>query len=265
MPTNTTTTTQSDPVDVRGPRFAAWVTTAVLVLALVVSAASPLAAAVILTVQAVIFTIGAAGGPRKHPYGRIFAAVGRALFDAGVLWLTYLGIEPYVRRYAPDSLIGWTRLIAGRWNDPRVAADVLVGISAGLAMTLLFPLYTILPPIVGALEPMPSVSDPRALTAARYLVSALVGWPLIGLAVGFLMGEGTAWRADKRKRRVFFWLSIAWASLFALRLIVQVPLYFAGDVTALGTLKLIMGLPLFAPLVAVTWLAVRALYPPAQK
>ena len=36
-------------------------------------------------------------------------------------------------------------------------------------------------------------------------------------------------------------------------------------VTALGTLKLIMGLPLFAPLVAVTWLAVRALYPPTPK
>ncbi|MBD3941024.1 DUF3159 domain-containing protein [Microbacterium sp. NEAU-LLC] len=98
-----------------------------------------------------------------------------------------------------------------------------------------------------------------------FLVSALVGWPLIGLAVGFLMGEGTAWRADRRKRRAFFWLSIAWAGLFAARLVVQLPLYFANDVTALGTLKLVMGLPLFAPLVAVTWLAVRALYPPAPK
>jgi hypothetical protein len=98
-----------------------------------------------------------------------------------------------------------------------------------------------------------------------FLVSALIGWPLIGLAVGFLMNEGTRWRADRRKRRVFFWLSIAWAGLFAFRLAVQLPLYFAGDVTALGTLKLIMGLPLFAPLVAVTWLAVRALYPPASK
>lgn len=98
-----------------------------------------------------------------------------------------------------------------------------------------------------------------------FLVSALIGWPLIGLAVGFLMGEGTHWRADKRKRRVFFWLSIAWAGLFAARLLVQLPLYFAGDVTALGTLKLVMGLPLFAPLVAVTWLAVRALYPPSTK
>jgi hypothetical protein len=98
-----------------------------------------------------------------------------------------------------------------------------------------------------------------------FLVSALIGWPLIGLAVGFLMNEGTKWRADARKRRVFFWLSIAWAGLFGLRLAVQLPLYFAGDVTALGTLKLIMGLPLFAPLVAVTWLAVRALYPPSSK
>ena len=48
---------------------------------------------------------------------------------------------------------------------------------------------------------------------------------------------------------------------FFARLAVQLPLYLAGDVTALGTLKLIMGLPLFAPLIAVTWLVVRALYP----
>ncbi|WP_375384316.1 DUF3159 domain-containing protein [uncultured Microbacterium sp.] len=101
----------------------------------------------------------------------------------------------------------------------------------------------------------------NAAYGTAFLVSALIGWSLIGLAAGYLMGEGTAWRTDKRKRRAFFWLAIAWAGLFAARLIVQLPLYFAGDVTALGTFKLIMGLPLFAPLVAVTWLAVRALYP----
>ena len=104
----------------------------------------------------------------------------------------------------------------------------------------------------------------NALYGTAFLVSALIGWSLIGLAVGFLMGEGTAWRRDKRKRRVFFWLAIAWASLFALRLLVQVPLYLSGDVAALGTTKLIMGLPLFAPMVAVTWLAVRALYPSSK-
>jgi Domain of unknown function (DUF4395) len=64
---------ENPQVDVRGPRFAAWVTTGVLIAALLASAASPIAAAVILGLQAVVFAIGAVGGPRKHPYGRIFA------------------------------------------------------------------------------------------------------------------------------------------------------------------------------------------------
>ncbi|MDE0545475.1 DUF3159 domain-containing protein [Microbacterium sp. C7(2022)] len=105
----------------------------------------------------------------------------------------------------------------------------------------------------------------NALYGSALLVSALVGWSLIGLAAGALMGEGTQWRADKRKRRVYFWLAIAWAGLFAARLAVQLPLYFADNITALGSVKLAMGLPLFAPMVAVTWLAVRALYPREAK
>jgi hypothetical protein len=64
-----------DRVDVRGPRFAAWVTTAVLVVTLIVSAISPLAAATILGLQAVVFAIGAIAGPRRHPYGRLFATL----------------------------------------------------------------------------------------------------------------------------------------------------------------------------------------------
>jgi len=68
-------TIQPDTVDVRGPRFSAWVTTAVLIAALIVWAASPLAAAAILGVQAIVFAIGAVGGPRKHPYGRVYASV----------------------------------------------------------------------------------------------------------------------------------------------------------------------------------------------
>ena len=72
-----TTTNIATPVqvDVRGPRFAAWVTTAVLVAVLVVSAVTSAGAAVLLGAQAVVFAIGALGGPRKHPYGRIFATV----------------------------------------------------------------------------------------------------------------------------------------------------------------------------------------------
>lgn len=93
------------------------------------------------------------------------------------------------------------------------------------------------------------------------LLSAASGWSVIGLAAGFLMDDGLRWRKDRRKRRVFFWLAIMWSALFFVRLGVQFPMWLAGvDVQVLGTVKLVMGIPLFAPLVAITWLAVRAAY-----
>jgi hypothetical protein len=54
-------------VDVRGPRFAAWVTTAVLAVVLLTSW-WPL-----LALQAVVFAYSAAVGPRRSPYGQLFA------------------------------------------------------------------------------------------------------------------------------------------------------------------------------------------------
>jgi hypothetical protein len=71
MSTNINTGAQ-DQVDVRGPRFAAWVTTVVIVATLVVSAFSEAGAAVVLGLQAVVFAVGAWRGPRQHPYGLIF-------------------------------------------------------------------------------------------------------------------------------------------------------------------------------------------------
>ena len=71
MSTNTTTA-PPDQVDVRGPRFAAWVTTVVIVATLIATAVSSVAAAVLLGFQAVVFAIGAWRGPRQHPHGLIF-------------------------------------------------------------------------------------------------------------------------------------------------------------------------------------------------
>ena len=73
MTTSNTATSTTDQVDVRGPRFAAWITTAVLLAVLVASAVSTRVAAVILGVQALVFAIGALRGPRRHPYGKLFA------------------------------------------------------------------------------------------------------------------------------------------------------------------------------------------------
>jgi hypothetical protein len=73
VPNTNTKRTGPQQVDVRGPRFTAWVTTVVLVATLIASAFSSVSAAVVLGLQAVVFAVGAVGGPRQHPYGRLFA------------------------------------------------------------------------------------------------------------------------------------------------------------------------------------------------
>lgn len=65
----------SAQVDVRGPRFVAWATTVVLVATLLTSTSSAVVAATILSLQTVVFAIGAALGPRRHPYGLVFATL----------------------------------------------------------------------------------------------------------------------------------------------------------------------------------------------
>jgi tRNA A-37 threonylcarbamoyl transferase component Bud32 len=118
--------------------------------------------------------------------GRIFAATGDGLFDAGVLWVTYLGLEPYVRRHAPDSILGWSRLVAGYWRDPRVGVDVLVGVSAGLAMTVLYAVHNLLPPLAGLPEPMPLVSSESSMNGVRYILSGIAAEMVDAVVSGML-------------------------------------------------------------------------------
>ncbi len=104
----------------------------------------------------------------------------------------------------------------------------------------------------------------NAAYAAALLVSILVRWPLIGLAAGYLMGDGLAWRSVKSKFRVMQALTFLWFLLFAARLLVQVPLYLAhtdAATSALALTKLLMGVPLYAPLLLVTWFVVKGQFP----
>ncbi len=93
--------------------------------------------------------------------------------------------------------------------------------------------------------------------AAAFIVSIAVRRPLVGVIVAQLDGEGSAWREDPVRYRAFARASWMWAGLFVVRLIVQLPLYLAGAVVALGVARTAMGLPLFALGVWLTWRLVR--------
>ncbi|MCD5346982.1 DUF3159 domain-containing protein [Agromyces sp. S2-1-8] len=105
----------------------------------------------------------------------------------------------------------------------------------------------------------------NAAYALALLVSLLVKWPAIGLIVGFLMGEGVAWRNDRRKYRAAQFLTLVWIGLFVARLAVQVPFYLVDNVEALGAFRLLMGVPLYALALIFSWLVVRAVYPSAHR
>src|SRR5262249_34679757 len=55
------------------------------------------------------------------------AAVGLALLNGLTILVIYLALEPSVRRLQPGWVIGWNRLLEGRWRDPLVGRDILVG------------------------------------------------------------------------------------------------------------------------------------------
>jgi hypothetical protein len=67
-----------------------------------------------------------------HELNILFSSLGRALFTAAMFALLYIAVEPFVRRRWPDRLIAWARLVAGKWRDPMVGRDLLIGIVAGL-------------------------------------------------------------------------------------------------------------------------------------
>ena len=81
--------------------------------------------------------------------GRLFVALGWSLFCAGAVWLLYLALEPYVRKFWPTTLISWSRLVAGNALDPQVGRDVLIGVSVAAIVLLGGRLEALVRPILG--------------------------------------------------------------------------------------------------------------------
>jgi hypothetical protein len=93
----------------------------------------------------------------------------------------------------------------------------------------------------------------NAAYAAAFMISIALRRPLVGVVASRLSGEGDDWREDPQRLRSFMRASWLWAGLFLTRLGVQLPLYLAGAVVALGVARTAMGLPLFALGLWLTW------------
>ncbi|HET7901010.1 MAG TPA: DUF3159 domain-containing protein [Candidatus Nanopelagicales bacterium] len=83
-------------------------------------------------------------------------------------------------------------------------------------------------------------------SAVVFLVSILVGHPVIGYFVGALTGDITGWRAVPEQRRAYTLATWFFFATYVIRVLVKLPLYWSANVAALGTIGLIVGWPLTA-------------------
>jgi hypothetical protein len=97
----------------------------------------------------------------------------------------------------------------------------------------------------------------NSISMVVMFVSILIRRPLIGIVTNLLVSENPA-RTSPIVRRAAYLATIVWAGFFGLRLAVQFPLYLAQATAALAATKLLMGLPMYAALLWVTWLMMRS-------
>ena len=134
-----------------------------------------------------------------------------------------------------------------------VSGLVGVAVAAGLALITGKPENYFLPALV--------------LNAAYALgsgISLAVRWPLLGLVLGPLLGEGTGWRADPVRRRAYFAATALWMGMFLLRVVALFPLWLAGLLVPLGVGRIVLGYPLYALVVWLTWLILRRTHSAAE-
>lgn len=120
-------------------------------------------------------------------YALVLHILSQGCYAAICLWAFYVALEPAVRRRWPQTLISWTRLLAGRFTDALVARDVLIGLVAGIAISTLL--------LLGAEAPL-WFSRPPSLVFVRVLTTLNSPWhvahyallaPLIGVLYSLAM------------------------------------------------------------------------------
>ena len=197
--------------------------------------------------------------PGERPTAQaLWGAVGgvRGLVESLLPGFLFLAVYTVTQEVAPSVLVPLgiavvfvlVRALTRSPIAPAVVGLVGIGLSAGLA------LWT------GRAEEnflLGFVINGVWLVAL--LVSLVVRRPLIGVITALLTGD-SQWRSDPAKRTVLTVATWLWVGMFVLRLGLQVPLYLTEQAAALAATKLLMGLPLYAAVLWVTWLMVRAVY-----
>jgi hypothetical protein len=101
----------------------------------------------------------------------------------------------------------------------------------------------------------------NAASALAWATSILVRWPFLGLVVGTVLGQKARWRADPDLLRAYQRASWVWVGQYLVRLLVFVPLWWAGAVLWLAAAQTVLTWPVVAACLAVSWWVLRRSLP----
>jgi serine/threonine-protein kinase len=155
-----------------------------------------------------------------------YSWMARATLTAAIAWLAYFAVEPYLRRFWPQIMITWSRLLCGKFRDPAVGRDILIGSMCGILLVLLVQLDTLLPFWLGrppALPRLPLVlHDLGAMLGLRYKLSLVITAVMtsvtlvLALSLFMLVLRGLL-------RRPWLAMAAAWLALTALETVATGP------------------------------------------
>jgi serine/threonine-protein kinase len=96
------------------------------------------------------------------------------LFFGSFGWLSYMALEPYVRRHWPHVLMSWARISAGKFRNPIVGRDILVGMFLGVLLGTLGLTDVCVPYFVNLYGVLPSDAHPEFFGDLRHLLGLFV-------------------------------------------------------------------------------------------
>jgi hypothetical protein len=195
--------------------------------------------------QSAAALLGLFGGAR----GMLDSAVPGAVFVAVYVGTRNLTIPLWIAAGTAFAIFLY-RLVRRDTLRNSVGGFIGVAVAAGLAVLTGKPENYFLPAL--------GLNVAYALAAA---ISLAVRWPLLGLALGAVFGEGTEWRRDRARRRAYTAATALWLAMFALRIAVLFPLWLANLLVPLGIGRIVLGYPLYALVVWLTWLTISRTQP----
>lgn len=121
-------------------------------------------------------------------YLLLFALM-RAWVEATLVWLFYTALEPYVRRFWPQSIVAWSRLISGRFQDALIGRDVLLGALLGVGVVVVFQLDRVTLSALGwfVREPLHLFLEVDALLGPWHTLGAIIDTLLASVYLALIL------------------------------------------------------------------------------